>query len=200
MKNLIQKFFFGAALMGQCSVYSEFESLKKRSPFGDAAPLPIVKPQPKVAEPIKPPPLPPPPPQPKKPDLKIEFSAYLKCGKNEFFAISDKTSKDPVSQVLGIHTRSPLGYEAANYNDGIQELEVKIDGHSYLCLLGATDKKTNTGTNLTTNNMNNTNTSPYGSSGNYNYDPSFAYDDFDWDGLDDEFDFDWWNDLGENNL
>jgi hypothetical protein len=99
-----------------------------------------------------------------------------------------------------IHTCSPLGYKASNYDKGKQELELKVDGHSYLCLLRVTDKKANTGTNFAAKNMCNT-ASPYGPSGNYNYDPAFSdpvYDyDFDWDGLDDDFDFDWWNDLGE---
>jgi hypothetical protein len=188
MKNLIQKIFFGMVFMGQYSVYGEFESLKKRSPFGDAAPQPIViKSQPKVNLEPKPPPLPPPPPPPKKPDLKVEFSGYLKINKKEYFSICDKTSKDPIHTVIENHTISPLGYEAFNYDKNKQVLNLKVDGHSYSYTFGEADKKTNTGTNLAVHNMGGTSPSSFVN----------GHDDFNWDDFDD-WDDNWWDDWNDD--
>jgi hypothetical protein len=192
MKNLIQKIFFGVVLMGQCSVCDAFESLKQRSPFGDAAPKPIVKLPPKVsAEPAKPAP----PPPPKKPDLKIELSGYLKMGKKEYFAICDKTSKDLLHTVIENHIASPLGYDAFNYDGGKQVLELKVDGHNYSCPLGGTDKKTNTGTAPISNSWGNANISYDSGMGSHdNYGVSPYDDDFNWDDWDD----DWWDNWSED--
>jgi hypothetical protein len=190
MKNLIQKHFFGVVLLGQCCVYGAFESLKRRSPFGDAAPKPVVKPQPKVSvEPAKPAPPPPPPPPPKKPDLKLEFSGYLKMGKKEYFSICDKTSKDLIHTVIENHIASPLGYDAFNYDGNKQVLELNVDGHNYSCVLGEADKKANTGTNFVANSTGSVGASPYGQLGMGSYDSygtSSPYnDDFNWDDWDD---------------
>jgi hypothetical protein len=135
---------------------------------------------------------PPPPPPPKKPELKVEFSGYLKMDKKEYFSICDTTSKDLIHTVLENHTVSPLGYEEFNYDESKQILELKGDGHSYSDAFGEADKKTNTGTNLSVNNMGSTGTSSYGSTNNYDDFNSDNWDEWDDNWWDDWNDDDWW--------
>ncbi|MDR1435535.1 MAG: hypothetical protein LBI77_03990 [Puniceicoccales bacterium] len=181
MENRIKKVFFSVALFCSCYAHgSQFESLKQRSPFGDA-PKPEPKPkdkQPvKVAAPVA-------PPAPQKPELKLSFLGYVRIGNKNYFSICDKTSKDEIHTLLTSEQKSPYGYAPSQFNEKKKTLEIEVNNYNYSCPLGEEAKSDKGGENKSdkaSKGQPSYGSGPYGAP-SINYD--FSWDD-DWDDWDD---------------
>lgn len=196
MKNSIKKIFFGVVLLGSYQSYGtseiaskgEFKSLRDRSPFGDM-PKPEPKPQPKTdaskpasaAAPV-----------PQKPEKNLMFTGYMKVGNEKYFSICDKTAKDPVRTVLVSGKQSPLGYAPGVFDPLKRSLELKVDGHSYTCVMGEEEKKLSASSNTQNKSNPKAQANPsYPSNPPSSSYPGYNNNGWNWDEWDDDDDFDW---------
>jgi hypothetical protein len=190
MKNSIKKIFFGVVLLGSYQSYGtskvvkgeDFGSLESRSPFGDT-PKPIEpKPQPpqkseqeKTAVPVQ--------PQVQResnaPKGQLYVSGHMRINGKDCFVLRDKTTKDPISTVLAPQKKSPLGYEAVNFDLQKQTVEIKFHGQNHVCKIGEEEKKASA---LSNAKVNPNQKAPANSQPSSSFDYSDEYDDYwDWD-------------------
>ena len=167
---------------------NKFQSLKTRSPFGDAAPKPVVKPavQKKATEKIAE------QPKPKKPELNLSLTGVVDINGKKYFSVSQKTPKEVFFEVLTLGEKSPQGKLAKKFNEKKNLLTIEVNGFDYDCVLGEDNSKKTSGTNSNSGNYSrnlpdnpvNGNRSTYEPYSNYELDDWGDWDDDDWDDWD----------------
>lgn len=193
METLKRYFCCGLISLGTVYSYGEFESLKQRSPFGDAAPKPVEKPvEKKPLTPQKPPE----PPKPKKPELDLGSVGYVSINNKKYFSVrnNDKASKETFYEIIPLGGQSPSKIKAVKFNDKNKQLDLEVKGFNYTLKVGEGIKENPSSTANTSRNSPNNAYSGYGIQGNYQRNSpesqaySNAYSDYDYD-----FDFDDWD-------